>query len=82
MYQILSGDLGIDVNVSELKMLNKYLLSKQEEALVDDEGAQFLDQDEQSIDLIFLSKLLPKKPVPTYGQSGSSQQDREMIENL
>ena len=73
MYQILSGDLGIDVNVSELKMLNKYLLSKQEEALVDDEGAQFLDQDEQTIDLNFLSKLLPKKPVPTYGQSGSSQ---------
>ena len=64
MYQILSGDLGIDVNVTELKMLNKYLLSKQEEALVDDEGAQFLDQDEQTIDLNFLSKLLPKKPVP------------------
>ena len=71
MYQILSGDLGIDVNVTELKMLNKYLLSKQEEALVDDEGAQFLDQDEQTIDLNFLSKLLPKKLVPAR-QSGSS----------
>lgn len=31
MYQILTGDLGMDITVSDLKGLNKYLLNKQNE---------------------------------------------------
>ena len=28
MYQVLTGDLGMDISVGELKALNKYLMNK------------------------------------------------------
>ena len=28
MYQVLTGDLGMDIGVGELKALNKYLMNK------------------------------------------------------
>lgn len=75
LYQVLTGELGMDLTVSELKSLNAYLLSKQNEANSSNE-VQFLDQDEQTVDLRFLQKFLK----PRGQQSGSNNQ--EVVDQL
>jgi len=61
LYQTLTGDLGLEVTVGELKALNKYLIGKQADlAGAEEHDAQFLDQDESMVDLAFLQKVLPK----------------------
>ena len=41
VFQVLTGDLGVDISIPELKSLNKYLQAKQLET--QDQDAQFLD---------------------------------------
>ena len=71
MYQVLTGDLGMDLTVGDLKNLNRYLLSLQADNK-DDQDAEFLDQDESTVDLAFLRTLLPKRSrAPTIVQATS-----------
>ena len=79
LYQTLTGDLGLEVTVGELKALNKYLIGKQADlAGAEEHDAQFLDQDESVVDLAFLQKVLPK-PQPS---TGGSSKDRQLAEAL
>jgi hypothetical protein len=52
VYNILSGELQVAVQVSDLRTLNQYLLNKQ------NEDVEFLGKDENVIDLVFLKSLL------------------------
>lgn len=52
VYNILSGELQVPIQVSDLRNLNQYLLNKQ------NEDVEFLGKDENIIDLAFLKSLL------------------------
>ena len=52
VYSILTGELQVPIQVTDLRNLNEYLLNKQ------NEDVEFLGKDENIIDLVFLKSLL------------------------
>ena len=53
-YNTLTGDLGVDLNIKDIKSLNKYLQNKQ----ADNSDIELLEKDQNKIDLVFLKQIL------------------------
>lgn len=57
MYKMLTGDLGVSIEIADLKNLNRFLQNRQS---ADDDDANYMDRDETVIDLGYLKTMIPK----------------------
>ena len=69
MYKVLTGDLGVSVDIGDLKNLNRFLQSRQGG---DEDDADYMDRDESVIDISFLKSMMPK----------NSSGDAELVKRL
>jgi hypothetical protein len=57
MYKMLTGDLGVSIEIADLKNLNRFLQNRQS---ADDDDANYMDRDETVIDIGYLKTMIPK----------------------
>ena len=59
LHALLTSELGVAITPTDLKNLNRFLLSRQSQD--QDEDLEFMDKDEDVLDLQFLQSLLQQQ---------------------